>query len=145
MSSLESDIRTEIEDVHRFFVRWFTGTAEARELNDLFVSRLDDDMIFLSPDGHRMGREGLVGMFENAYGNNPDFRIAIRDVTVHRDLGEYVLATYTEWQKAARSSARPDNGRFTTVLLKKTQPFRWLHIHETWLPEAVQAAGPFDF
>ena len=145
MSSLETDIRTEIEDVHRFFVRWFTGTAALSELNDLFVSRLDDDMIFLSPDGHPMGREGLVGMFESAHGNNPDFRIAIRDVTVQRDLGEHVLATYTEWQRAARSSARSDNGRFTTVLLKKAQPFRWLHIHETWLPEAVQAAGPFDF
>ena len=145
MSSLETDVRTEVEDVHRFFVRWFTGTAERRELNDLFVSRLDDDVIFLSPDGHRMGRDGLVGMFQNAHGNNPDFRIAIRDVTVQRDLGEHVLATYTEWQKAARSSALAENARFTTVLLKKAQPFRWLHIHETWLPETVRAEGSFDF
>ena len=145
MSSLETDVRTEVEEVHRFFVRWFTGTAEPRELNDLFVSRLDDDVIFLSPDGHRMGRDGLVGMFQNAHGNNPGFRIAIRDVTVRRDLGEHVLATYTEWQKAARSSALPENARFTTVLLKKARPFRWLHIHETWLPEAVRAEDSFDF
>lgn len=145
MNSLETDVRTEVEDVHRFFVRWFTGTAEPRELTDLFVSRLDDDVIFLSPDGHRMGRDGLVGMFQNAHGNNPDFRIAIRDVTVQHDLGEHVLATYTEWQKAARSSALSENARFTTVLLKKAQPFRWLHIHETWLPEAVRADGSFDF
>ena len=145
MSTLEADVRAEIEDVHRFFERWFTGAADAEDLDTLFVSRLDDDVIFMSPDGNRMGRDGLIGLFRNAHGNNPDFRIAIRDVAVRRDLGTHLLATYTEWQKAARSSAESENARFTTVLLKKDRPFRWLHIHETWLPEVERAAGSFDF
>ena len=145
MNSLETDVRTEIEDVHRFFVRWFNGTADPRELDDLFVPRLDDDIIFLSPDGNQLGRDGLIGMFRHARGNNPDFRIDIRNVSVRRDLGEHLLVTYTEWQKSARSSALSENARFTTVLLRKAKPFRWLHIHETWLPEAVRKAGSFDF
>lgn len=24
-------------------------------------------------------------------------------------------------------------------------PLRWLRIHETWLPEVVMSAGPYDF
>lgn len=145
MDDLEAAVRTEIEALHRFFVRWFTGSAGPAELDDLFVRRLDEDVVFMSPDGHRMGRDGLVGLFRNAHGNNPDFRIAIRDVTVRRDLGAYLLATYTEWQKGARSSAKAENARFTTVLLKKADPFLWLHIHETWLPEADRARGSFEF
>lgn len=39
----------------------------------------------------------------------------------------------------------PDNGRVATVLFRETEPLRWLHIHETWLPESVQSAGPYDF
>ncbi|MFT5397007.1 MAG: hypothetical protein ACI85N_002222, partial [Gammaproteobacteria bacterium] len=39
----------------------------------------------------------------------------------------------------------PDNGRLATVIFKKTDPLQWLHVHETWMPETVQAAGPFDF
>ena len=145
MSELEADVRAEIEDVHRFFVRWFTGTADPAELDTLFAPRLDGDVMFISPDGNRMGRDGLIGLFQSAHGNNPDFGIAIRDVSMQRDLGTHLLATYTEWQKGARSSAKSENARFTTVLLEKAQPFRWLHIHETWLPEAVRAQGPFDF
>ena len=145
MSTLEADVRAEIEDVHQFFVRWFTGTAGPEELDTLFAPRLDDAVMFFSPDGNTMGRDGLIGLFRGAHGANPDFRIAIRDVAVRHDLGAHLLATYTEWQRGARSSAKSENARFTTVLLKKESPFRWLHIHETWLPEADRAAGSFDF
>jgi hypothetical protein len=25
------------------------------------------------------------------------------------------------------------------------EALRWLHVHETWLPQAVMAQGPYDF
>lgn len=145
MSSLERDLREEVELLHRFFVRWFNGTAESGELEEIFLPRMDDETFFVSPDGYRLQRDGLVSMFEEAHGSNPDFRIAIRDVKLLRELGDTLLITYSEWQRGARASARGENGRVTTALLRRGEPFKWLHVHETWLPEAEQAAGDYGF
>ena len=145
VSDLQDDVREEIEDLHRFFVAWFNGTAQPEELDEVFVPRLDDAAHYVTPDGHRLGRDALIAMLRQAHGGNPDFRIQVRDVEVRRQLGEHLLVTYTEWQKGAKASRPSDNARVTTALLTGAKPFRWLHIHETWLPEAVRAQGPFDF
>ena len=137
MSELEQAVCDEVEYLHRFFVDWFSGTVDEKEVDRVLVPRLDDETFYVTPDGHRLGGPDLVAMFRHAHGTNPDFRIEIRDVKIMRTFGDYLLVTYTEWQKGARASENPDNARVTTVLLERTQPFRWLHIHETWLPEAV--------
>ncbi|MEM7221715.1 MAG: hypothetical protein AAF495_01965 [Pseudomonadota bacterium] len=144
MSALEEAVRREIEEVHRFFVEWFNGTARRSDFDSRFADRLDPEMVFVSPDGNRPDRTALLAGIRQAHGANPGFRIAIRDVKLLRDLGEALLVSYTEWQRGARSSARGENARFTTLVITKP-PFRWLHVHETWLPEAGRAAGSFDF
>ena len=139
MSDLEASIREEVEDLHRFFVGWFGGTLERSAL-ERFAAAIDPDCLYITPDCARLEQSALVEMMRGAYGSNPDFRIEIEGVRVLRDLGETVLAAYTERQSGARRSAS-ENGRFTTFLMTKATPHRWLHIHETWLPEAEQAAG----
>ncbi|MGB1016836.1 MAG: hypothetical protein ACPG4T_22035, partial [Nannocystaceae bacterium] len=80
------------------------------------------------------------------YGNSPGFAIAIRRVQVRWQRGTTILATYEEWQRNARRSTPPDNGRAATVLFEDLGTrLSWLHIHETWLPAEIMAAGPFDF
>lgn len=145
MSDPETVIRTEIEDLHVFFVDWFTGAAPKEQLETSFGVAMDADVVFVSPDGARLNRTDLMNGFTSGHGGNPGFRIAIRDVKVQREIGDLVLATYTEWQRGAVRSGRAENGRFTTVLMTCDAPHRWLHVHETWLPEAEQAAGPYDF
>ncbi len=145
MPDLEAAIRAEIEDLHVFFVDWFTGAAPKNQLETRFGAAMDADVVFVSPDGARLDRADLMNGFASAHGANPAFRIAIRDVKVRRQIGGLVLATYTEWQHGAARSARAENGRFTTVLMTAEAPHRWLHVHETWLPEAEQAAGSYDF
>lgn len=145
MSDLETTIREEIEDLHVFFVDWFTGAAPKEQLETRFGPAMDEAVVFVSPDGGRLSRNDLMRGFAGAHGANPDFRIAIRDVKVQREIGDLVLATYTEWQKGAARSGRAESGRFTTVLMTRAAPHRWLHVHETWLPEAEQAAGNYDF
>lgn len=145
MSDLEAVIRREIEELHVFFVDWFTGAAPKDRLESRFCVAMDADMVFVSPDGTRLGRADLIAGFKGAHGANPVFRIAIRDVKVQREIGDLVSATYTEWQRGAARSGRAENGRFTTVLMTRNAPHRWLHVHETWLPEAEQAAGSYDF
>ncbi|MEM7546506.1 MAG: hypothetical protein AAF367_13295 [Pseudomonadota bacterium] len=144
MSDLEASIREEIEDLHRFFVAWFSGQVERSALEDRFAAAIDPHCLYITPDCDRMDQPTLVEMMRGAHGSNPDFRIAIGDVSILRDLGDTVLAAYTEWQTGAKRSAT-SNGRFTTVLMTKAKPHCWLHIHETWLPEAEQRAASYEF
>lgn len=58
---------------------------------------------------------------------------------------KHVLVTYEEWQRHALASMPPDNGRLSTALFDCADGLRWLHVHETWLPAAQMAAGPYDF
>ena len=92
-----------------------------------------------------MKGEHLAGGFQQGYGSSKDFRIQIRDVAVRHEMGNRVLATYTEWQVGAKLSEQVNNARISTVLIEMGKPIRWLHIQETWLPKAVREAGSFDF
>ena len=145
MGKIEDEVREEVERVHDFFVEWFNGTAAKGELETMLIPRLDKEMFYLTPDGTEFTHDDLIGMFRETHETNPEFRIDIRDVRILREYGDHLLVTYTEWQKGARSSNKPDNARMTTLLLRKGEPFQWLHVHETWLPETVRAAGLFNF
>ena len=145
MSMLLEDIRRDIVELHAFFVGWFNGTVAQEELTPRFLSRLDPDFVFISPEGRVMGVEDLAAAFQTGFGTNTAFKIQIRDVALRREIGNTVLVTYTEWQIGAKASAQANNARVTTALMEKGSPFRWLHMQETWLPEEVRAASPFDF
>lgn len=140
-------VRAEVEALHRFFVAWFSGACA--NTPDLFerelVQRLDAAFILVPPAGVVLTRDELTESIGAGYGSNPDFRIAIRNLCVRRTWEGHLLATYEEWQRNARASTPPDNGRIATVLFATDNGLRWLHVHETWLPEPVMRAGPYDF
>ena len=69
----------------------------------------------------------------------------MRAFQVRREFDGYLLATYEEWQRNGLASTPFDNGRLATVFFATGERLRWLHIHETWLPQEVMAAGPYDF
>lgn len=143
MSTLKR-VTNEIVDLHDFFTHWFNGTVDRDQLEPRFLSHLDPNVVFVSPDGHILSRDMMREGFTARYGSNKAFRIKVRDVAVHREFGDLIMATYTEWQVGAvRSSER--NARLTSVLLRMSDPVTWLHIHETWLPDTVRDAGSFDF
>ncbi len=142
--SIENDVRVEIEELHEFFVEWFNGRAD-QSVFDEFSARFDSKVHYLGPNGSMLDRAALVGFLSGVRGIATDFRIAIRDVKVQHLSDSHILATYTEWQRHAIFSDRPESGRRTTVVLSKSKPFRWLHIHETWLPDELIKAGPYDF
>jgi len=144
-NELEDIIRTEIEDLHKFFVGWFTGTLDTISFDEGFLARFDSDFLLIPPAGIILSLDELSSNIRNTYDTNPDFRIAIRNVKVQRILDNEIIATYEEWQRNALASTPPDNGRLATVIFKKAGPLQWLHVHETWMPEIVQKAGPFNF
>lgn len=138
-------VRSEIEALHTFFVGWFSGALPVSELDSGFAARFSPDFLLVPPAGTLLDLTQLSEAVRSAHGSNPAFRIAIRNVTVRRRLEGHVLATYEEWQRNALASTPPENARIATVLFRDTRPLQWLHIHETWLPDAVARAGPYDF
>lgn len=137
-SRLAGAVRREIEEVHRFIAAWFRGeiAAAGDEFDKALAARLAPQMVNIQPSGQVLTRDELLSAIRDGHGANPDFQIAIRDVTLRPELAkaELVLATYTELQSGARNTDPPDNARISTVLLRMepaTDRFTWLHIHET--------------
>ncbi len=135
----------EVESLHEFFVGWFGGALPESSFEPEFLSRFSEDLVFVPPAGKLLGLPDLSASVRAGHATNPEFRVRIRRVQVQREFDGYVLATYEEWQRNALASAPPDNGRLATVLFAFSDPLQWLHIHETWLPPDVLAAGPYDF
>ena len=144
-------VRAEIEAVHAFFVEWFGGHIPADDavFDKRLLARFDERAQLVQPGGQQLSLAELSAGMRRAHGASPDFRIAIRNVAVEREHGEWILATYEEWQVNAKNSKPPDNGRLSSVLFRRDDAapggLVWLHVHETWLPADVMAAGPYDF
>lgn len=140
-----NNVREEVESLHEFFCGWFGGRLPKSSFESQFLSRFSEDLIFVPPAGMLLGLENLSKSVFSGYASNPDFRIQIRNVEVHREFDGHILATYEEWQRNALESEPPDNGRVATVLFSSSKPLKWLHIHETWLPSDIMAADTYDF
>jgi hypothetical protein len=143
--AIEERVREEVEALHEFFVRWFSGAVAEETFESGFLSRFSTDLVFIPPAGRLLGLEDLAPSVRAAHASNANFRVAIRRVRVQRELEGHVLATNEEGQRNALASTPADNGRLASVLFTRTEPLQWLHIHETWLPEDVMSAGPYDF
>lgn len=149
MSLQTTDIENTIFDIHAFFTDWVggrcPGNAETFQRNAL--DRISDRFVAIFPAGRRFGKADFKGYMSSIYGTNPDFRIKIRDIRVNHVNGKVAVANYQEWQKAAKDSDQPNNGRITTMVLgeKPSGGVEILQVHETWLPDDVVATGDFDF
>jgi hypothetical protein len=143
--AIESAIRQEIESLHEFFMGWFSGRLSMDVFDAQFTQHMDPEFVLIPPSGELLTLANLSAGLRAAHGSNPDFRIAIREVHVRRATGHHVLVTYQEWPRHALASVPEDNGRVSTALFDAAGELRWLHVHETWLPAAQMAAGPYDF
>ena len=144
MTTLDRVTR-EIVDLHDFFTAWFTGAIDRDQLEPRFLSHMADDMQLIPPQGHVVTKADLRVAFEAGWGVNPHFRIQIRDVSVRVERGSLVMATYTEWQKGTGGDVEAQTARISSALLEMGEPILWLHLQETWLPEAMRGDGDFAF
>jgi hypothetical protein len=142
--ALEARVRDEVEALHRFFVGWFSGALAPDIFEAEFLARFDLDFVLIPPGGVFLSLDDFRASLRQAHASNPNFRIAIRNVKLQRTLDDHVVATYEEWQRNAIASTPADNGRIATVIFEKPS-LKWLHVHETWLPESITMEGPYDF
>ncbi len=143
MDTLER-VTQQITDLHNFFTDWFNGTIERDQLEPRFLSNLDSNFVLIPPEGHILLRPTLEDSFVLGYGTNPNFQTHIRDVMVRHEVGNCVIATYTEWQRGASHSGYANNGRATSVFMDIDDHVNWRHVHETWLPNSLQNNTEFN-
>lgn len=143
---MEDLIERELAASHRFFREWYAGLCPHSEayVAAYFVGRLDPGFHFIDPTGEiidvaRLGRELWA-----SYGTGSDFAMSAENLRCRFGDGDIVIATYHEWQRNAVRTRPPDNGRIATALFRvddsAVNGLRWVHVHETWLPEPVVRA-----
>lgn len=150
MALTTHDIETAIHDIHAFFTDWVGGRCpgDAETFRRNALDHISDDLVAIFPAGRTFGKKDFEGYMTGIYGTNPDFRIKIRDVRVTHNDGETAVVNYHEWQRNAKDSDQPNNGRITTMVVGARSSgggLEILQVHETWLPEEVVALGSFDF
>ena len=97
-----SAVLHEIEDMHRFFTRWFGGTMPRTEANfDRFRMALDGNFAQVNPQGLlRPHAQILKDVWDhwNWFPGDPNFRIWVDQAQVHHVLpGAHAVAVYQEW------------------------------------------------
>lgn len=133
---------TEIVELHDFFQGWLGGTLPN---TDAVYARLVDTMAaefsIVTPGGVQIPRAVLLEQLRAAYGSRPGWTIWIENAAVRYQQNGVIIATYEEWQRHADGTI---TGRLSTVVFSEQADtpngVRWVHVHETWLPEAVQPA-----
>ena len=124
-----ASFEAEVRELHAFFERWYSGVAALTEFSRMDV--LADSFVLIGPDGRSSNVEQVREFVEAAYGRRPT-GFEIRNVAVrpHTPVG-----TYEEWQTAGNATT----GRISTaaMTLDPDTPngLRWVHLHETWLPD----------
>ena len=128
MSKVQSKVQKEIETLHRFFTDWFNGAVPQDEtvFASGFAEKMADRFVIIPPSGQMMSREQILEAVRQNYGLHTNFEISIRNVIIQWETADFILATYEEWQAG--------KGRLSTALLEMSDPIKWHHVHETWLP-----------
>ncbi len=150
MTLQSEQIEVAIHDIHEFLTDWVSGRCpgDAKTFQRNALDRISDDLVAIFPAGRRFGKQDFEGYMSSIYGSNPDFRIKIRDIQVTHLSDGMAVVNYEEWQKGAKDSDQPNNGRVTTMVVGEKASGKGveiLQVHETWLPDEVVADGDFSF
>lgn len=132
-------VEQEIVELHRFFEAWFRGRLPQDETSlARFADALADDFVIVTPDGVAIEKTEIVDAVRTSHGVDPAAGIWIKNVVTRTRSRTIIVATYEEWQQFGADTPR---GRLSTVVLENDDgapgELRWLHVHETWLPESI--------
>ena len=136
-AGLEQELRQDIEGLHEFFVGWYNGNLPPAAFETEFVARLAPMFTIIMPSGVELGMDSLSSAMRESFGKNPGFHIEIRNVQLIHSDANTAIASYEEWQRTEQGGLESVSGRVSTVVFSRGTALRWLHVHETWLPDDI--------
>jgi hypothetical protein len=125
-----TQFEAEVRELHAFFERWYCGAADPREIIRLDV--LADSFVMIGPDGREFDVQMVRASVEAAYGSRST-KFNIRNVAVRPNAP---IGTYEEWQTAEGITTARISTAVMMPAVDTPNGLRWLHLHETWLPDA---------
>ena len=136
MTTTADRTRAEIQELHAFFDTWFAGTMPNDGLVfDRFASVTAEGFHIIAPGGAPLDRDAILGAVFMGWGRGA-MNIRTKHEIVRHETDELIVCTYEEWQVVDER----DRGRLSTVVFRNRADtpngLEWLHVHETWLPEA---------
>lgn len=132
-------VEREVRELHRFFEQWFRAEVpNTDEAYGRFASALDGEFVIVPPSGASVPHAELLKGLRAAYGSQRDraeeYAIRVENVSAREVAEGTWLVRYEEWQDEGSES----KGRQSSAVLAEDDQapggFRWLHVHETWLP-----------
>ncbi|MEZ6016985.1 MAG: hypothetical protein R3F49_17840 [Planctomycetota bacterium] len=134
--------RSAVVALHAFFNDWCVGRVPNTDPTYArFTDALAPDFQLVAPTGEELDRATIIAQLRTVHGSGA-IEIALDEVASRYVADGLWLVSYHEWQ---RKPDAPWRGRTSAALLREDPSaaggFRWLHVHETWLPEAAQT-GP---
>ena len=136
-ASMSDHCKTEIVELHQFFVAWYKGERQ-QDAVERFNQVMARDFRIVMPDARVIARDPLIKVMTESYGKyrGKTFEIQIRNVSVIPVGTGMLLATYEEWQDSGDGM----KGRLSSALFRvqahAPNGLEWVHVHETWLPDA---------
>lgn len=130
--------RTEIVDLHHFFVAWLGGALDNSAVEfSRFTAATHPNFTMVVPSGQLLDKAGVSEGLRGAHGSRArrDFQIEIRNVNELVMTGSAGLLTYEEWQfeQGATRSARTSTVLFVPAG-HAANGVAWRHLHETLMP-----------
>lgn len=136
----------EVEDLHAFFEAWFSEpTNESTRSIETMRGRLDESFWIVVPDGTKLSRDRVVAGVEGHAGDRPT-TITIHDVQVSSDMARLGLVLGTYIERHERDGVVTERLATAGMVEDEDTPtgWRWLFVHETWLPHPRGSSGQPD-
>lgn len=142
-------LHDEVLEFHALYCRWLRGGFDGEQgaFDAQWLPRFHPRFSLVMPGGLALGMDDLRALFDESYGSNPDFATDVREFELLHLDGGTALVRFEEWHRGSLNSPRVDNGRLSSVLFVLDDParVRWLHMHQTWLPDERVREEPFEF
>lgn len=125
------DVEREIFELHALFQNWYRGEMKREDLNARIGIHFADNFYIVFPSAKKQSKDELLTMLSDDYGNEPSFRIEIRNFNAQEIAPSTFLAQYEEWQFWGDGENAQLKIKASSVLKKEADSFLWLMIHET--------------
>jgi hypothetical protein len=141
---MQAQCQREVVELHGFLVDWMTGAVpRSAAAFARFADVLADGFTLISPRGDITERRALLRELEGVHGahrtDHVGFRVEVREFRHRRTEGTVCLVTYEEWQHISGSATGRLSSAWFRARSDTPHGVEWLHLHETWLPDAERA------